>query len=163
VAEQSSGAELDAWALTDAITRLRRVLRVAVRSDQPWETLPMAQVEILQRLRDEPGLRVRDLAERHRLAANTVSTLVQQLVESGLVIRDPDPDDRRAVVLSITSEGITALGQWSAAHERRIATALEGLPERERQRIARVVPTLLALAARLEADVSAEDPAGDTP
>lgn len=112
----------------------------------------MAQVEILQRLRDEPRLRVRDLAERHRLAANTVSTLVQQLVEGELVARVPDPDDRRAVVLTITPSGQAALEKWTAAHERRIESALLGLPERERQRIARVVPALLALADSLESD-----------
>lgn len=157
MAEQSPAIAIDAWSLTDAITRLRRVLRVAVRSEQPWEALPMAQVEILQRLREEPRLRVRDLAERHRLAANTVSTLVQQLVEADLVERVPDRDDRRAVVLTITAEGRTALEEWSAAHERRIEAALAGLPERERQRIARVVPALLALADGLERDSVAAD------
>ena len=32
--------------------------------------LPVAQVESLQRLHHEPGLRVNDLAARHRLASN---------------------------------------------------------------------------------------------
>ena len=48
----------------------------------------MAQVEILQRLKEEPGLRLNDLARRHRLANNTVSTFVQQLVMAGLVRAD---------------------------------------------------------------------------
>jgi len=70
----------EAWALAEIVTRLRRVLRASVRSEFPWERLPMAQVEILQRLAEEPGLRITDLASRHRLATNTVSNLVQQMV-----------------------------------------------------------------------------------
>jgi hypothetical protein len=93
----SEPAALDAWLLTDIVGRLRHVLRSSIRSDYPWETLPMAQVELLQRLRDEPGLRVNDLAARHRLANNTVSVLTQRLVVADLVARTEDPDDRQAV------------------------------------------------------------------
>jgi len=42
---------VDAWLLTELVTRLRRVLRASIRTDYPWESLPMAQVELLQRLR----------------------------------------------------------------------------------------------------------------
>src|SRR6478736_6814642 len=91
-------AHSDAWRLADVIARLRRTLRASIRSDYPWEKLPMAQVEILQRLEDEPGLRVNDIADRHRLAKNTVSQLVQQLVSAGLA-------DRRAVLAALPALG----------------------------------------------------------
>ena len=90
----------DAWAFTDVITRLRRSLRASVRSDLPWESLPMAQVELLQRLTDEPGLGVSELAARQRLARNTVSNLVQQMVTAGLLERRGRDGDRRAVTLT---------------------------------------------------------------
>jgi hypothetical protein len=34
--------------LTDVVTRLRRALRSSIRTEYPWESLPMAQVELLQ-------------------------------------------------------------------------------------------------------------------
>ena len=116
--------EVDAWKLTDLVTRLRRVLRSSIRTDFPWETLPMAQVEILQRLAEEPGLRVSDLARRHRLAANTVSNLIQQMVVTGLVVRAEKPSDRRSVTLQLTETGASSLAEWQAAHERRLNGAL---------------------------------------
>lgn len=82
-------AGADAWSLTGVITRLRRVLRSSVRQEFPWESLPMAQVEVMQRLADEPGMGVSDLADRQRLATNTVSSLVQQMVTAGFVERTP--------------------------------------------------------------------------
>lgn len=150
----------DAWALTDVVTRLRRVLRASIRTDYPWESLPMAQVEILQRLRDEPGLRVNDLAARHRLASTTVSVLVQQLVVSGLITRTPDPDDRRAVRLALTPAGRRTVEAWLRAHEHRLQAALRRLDKADRAAVLAAVPALTRLVDELESD---ETPRTDTP
>lgn len=140
----------EAWTLADIVTRLRRVLRSSVRSDIPWERLPMAQVEMLQRLAEEPGLRVSELAARHRLSANTVSNLVQQMVVAGLVERSEDPRDRRAVTLALTAAGAEQLRSWSAANDRRLDAAMLALPASDRQVILDALPALAALVERLE-------------
>ena len=97
----------DAEALTDVVNRLRRVLRAGIRTDYPWETLPMAQIELLQCLRDhEPaGIRVGEICTTLHLAPATTSGLVQQLVEAGTATRDPDPADRRVAVVRLTKGG----------------------------------------------------------
>lgn len=139
-----------AWQLTDVITRLRRVLRSSVRSDYPWESLPMAQVEILQRLTDEPGIRISEVARRHRLATNTVSTLVQQMTSAGLVERGADAQDRRAVVLTITDAGRSSLAGWRQANETRLEAALAVLTAPDQASIQRALPALGRLVAQLE-------------
>ena len=141
---------VDAWEFTDVVTRLRRVLRASVRGEFPWESLPMAQVELLQRLAEEPDLRVGDLAARHRLATNTVSNLVQQLVTAGLVERTPDPADRRAVTVRLTDDGSARLRDWAAAHERRLSAALDGLSRDDRRVILASLGPLARLVDRLE-------------
>lgn len=150
--------DVDAFELTDVVTRIRRALRASIRSDFPWETLPMAQVEILQRLSEEPGLRVGDIARRHRLAANTVSNLVQAMVTAELITRTADPDDRRAVVLTLTRTGETRLREWEQAHAHRIDTALRTLPRDDRRAIAAALPALTRLAAHLEQGGAVEPP-----
>ena len=142
--------QVEAWLLTDVITRLRRVLRSSVRSDYPWETLPMAQVEILQRLSEEPGLRVSELAKRHRLAPNTVSTLLQQMVAADLVTRVTDEDDRRAVSLYLTDLGQVSIAGWTQANQERLTVALERLTKKERRSIRVAIPALAELAGGLE-------------
>ena len=140
----------EGWALTEIVTRLRRVLRSSVRSDYPWERLPMAQVEILQRLADEPGLRITEIADRHRLATNTVSNLVQQMVIGSLVARREDPADRRAVTIELTDTGREHLQGWIAANSRRLDAALRDLPAADRQAILSTLPSLALLVERLE-------------
>ena len=146
------------WPLPELIARLRRALRSSVRSEIPWERLPMAQVELLQRLADEPGIRVGDLASRHHLATNTVSNLVQQMVQAGLVDRTADPVDRRAVTVAPTPEGLRMLRGWATANSRRIDAAMDGLSQRDRRAIAAALPALTHLVLRLEDDESTDRP-----
>jgi DNA-binding MarR family transcriptional regulator len=155
--QKTETAGTAAWSLTGAITRLRRVLRSSVRQEFPWESLPMAQVEVLQRLADEPGLGVSGLAARQRLATNTVSNLVQQMVTSGLVERLARPGDRRSVSLSLTPQGTEVLSAWQAANDRRLGHALKRLPSTYQKAIEDAVPALAALAALLESDEQNRD------
>lgn len=139
----------DARALTDTVARLRRVLRTSIRTEYPWESLPMAQIEVLQLLQEVAPARVGDLASRLRMSPSTVSGLIGQLMNAGLVERGTDPKDRRVSVVELTEAGSGQLAEWTGAHERRIATALEQLGVVERYAIAAALPALAQLVERL--------------
>jgi DNA-binding MarR family transcriptional regulator len=140
----------EAQQLTEVITRLRRALRTSIRTDYPWESLPMAQIELMQCLGDRPGgSRVGELAQVLRLAQNTISGLAQQLVVAGYVDRDPDPADRRAVRITLSQAGREQLDRWIAAHERRIGSALDRLSARDRSALAAAVGPLGRLVDEL--------------
>ena len=162
LSEPPGDLESEAWLLTEVITRLRRVLRSIVRNEYPWETLPMAQVEILQRLAGEPNLRVSELAQRHRLATNTVSTLIQQMVVSDLVTRVTEEGDRRAVSLRVTDLGQARLNGWRRANQERLTTALECLSSADRRLIWAALPALTELASELEQAERGPQLAGDS-
>ncbi|HEX9338407.1 MAG TPA: MarR family transcriptional regulator [Pseudonocardiaceae bacterium] len=142
-------AASDAQQLTDVVTRLRRALRTSIRTDYPWESLPMAQVELLMALADHAPAKIGRLAELQRLAPNTVSGLVQQLVEAGLASRVTDPADRRVARVSLTDAGHLQLAEWQAAHERRIGSALDRLAAADRAAIMSALPGLDQLVEQL--------------
>ncbi|HEX4723971.1 MAG TPA: MarR family transcriptional regulator [Pseudonocardiaceae bacterium] len=139
----------DAQQLTDVVTRLRRALRTSIRTDYPWESLPMAQVELLMALADHAPAKIGRLAELQRLAPNTVSGLVQQLVESGLASRETDPTDRRVARVTLTDAGRIQLAEWQSAHERRIGSALARLAVTDREAIMSALPGLDQLVEQL--------------
>jgi DNA-binding MarR family transcriptional regulator len=139
----------DAQTLTDVVARLRRVLRTSIRTDYPWESLPMAQVELLQSLAETAPARVGDLAARLRLAPSTVSGLISQMINTGLVERGTDPGDRRAAVVAPSALGWARLGDWTAAHHRRIAAALEAMAPTDRAAIDAALPALARLVESL--------------
>lgn len=141
---------VEVWALADVVNRLRRILRSSIRSEFPWERLPMAQVEILQRLAEEPGLRVTELAARQKLAINTVSNVLQQMVLACLVDRRVDQHDRRAVTVHLTDTGQAQLRGWLQANGRRLDAAFSDLAENDRTAILQTLPALSRLVERLE-------------
>lgn len=110
----------------------------------------MAQVEILQRLAEEPGLRVTELAARQKLAINTVSNVIQQMVLAGLVDRRADQHDRRAVTVHLTNTGQEQLQGWLRANGRRLDAAFRELAEKDRTAILATLPSLSRLVERLE-------------
>ncbi len=149
-AEQGSpGASSEAKVLTEVVTRLRRALRSSIRTDYPWESLPMAQVELLLALREHQPARIGELATLLRLAPNTVSGLVQTLVEGELVTRAPDSTDRRVAVVTLTAPGHDKLADWEHAHQQRIGTALRQLAPADQNTIRSALPALARLVDHL--------------
>lgn len=132
------------------VTRLRRALRRSIRTDYPWESRPIAQIEVLQSVRDAGAIRIGDLAVRLRLAQSTVSALASRLVSDGLLAREADSADRRAAVLELTDAGRRQLKDWDAAHRRRLAAALGALPLPERDAVISALPALERLVDALD-------------
>ena len=133
------------------INRLRRALRTSIRTDFPWETLPAAQVELLQTLQDRTEVRVSDVATTLHLAPSTVSGLFGQMLNARMVARDTDPADRRAARFRLTDVGAARLAGWQQAHERRIESALARLNPDDQQAIIEDLPALAVLADLLGA------------
>jgi DNA-binding MarR family transcriptional regulator len=137
--------------LAAVVARLRRVLRRAVRRNAV-DPLPPAASDVLVTVANRPGVGVTEVADELRLAPNTVSTLVRQLVDRGLLVRSTDPTDRRAARLDITP---AARARIDAHRDRRAETmerALAHLDPAERQVLAAAVPLLHRLTDALEAD-----------
>ena len=116
---------------SDLVTRLRRTLRTTLRAEYTWESLPMPHVEILHTLAEQPGMRICDIAVELRLPQGTVSTVIRQMADDGLVERTPSAADRRVVLVSLSQKGLDQLTGWQAAHRQRISEALTKLAQDE--------------------------------
>lgn len=61
-----------------------------------------AQGRILYVLWHEENISLRELSDRTGLAATTLTSMIDRMESSGLVVRIPDPDDRRKTLLALT-------------------------------------------------------------
>jgi len=59
---------------------------------------------VLIPLFEEDGLRMGEIARRVRLTKQTITTLVGLCERDGLVARQPDPEDGRATIVSLTPQ-----------------------------------------------------------
>jgi DNA-binding MarR family transcriptional regulator len=123
---------------------MRRVVRrrLAV-SRQP--RLPSAQIDLLIAVEEEPGIGIAAAARVLHLADNSVSGLVNVLVDAGLLARETDPADRRAAQLFLTPAARERLAGWRAARAELVGQALERLDETDREAVAAALPALRRL------------------
>lgn len=96
-------------ALTHTVARLHRALE---RTPDTELTMAHYRVLGLLSLGDE---RASGLARRMAVSKPTVTALVDNLVDRGLVTRVSEPGDRRAVTLSITPAGRRAVAETGQA------------------------------------------------
>jgi len=136
--------------LLGTVQGIRRVVRRRVRADVPGFPLPGAQVEVLRVVADHPGVGVAAAARELHLATNSVSTLVNQLVEAGLLHREPDPLDRRATRLELTPAATDRMAAWRRARTGLVADALTGLSEEDNAVIEQALPALEKLMGILK-------------
>jgi DNA-binding MarR family transcriptional regulator len=129
-------------------------LRVAVgqlvRRLRSENLFPLTQTWVLGRLDREGPASVSDLAQAMRVRPQSMAQTVGDLEAEGMVERNPDPDDRRRALVSLTESGQARIGADRAAREGWLVKALEELPEADRETIERSVEILSGLA---EADV----------
>ncbi|RFU42593.1 MarR family transcriptional regulator [Actinomadura logoneensis] len=68
-----------------------------------------AQLGALFAIQDRPGRTQRDLAHTLGLRESAVTSLVGRLTAAELIVREPHPDEHRAVVLRLSPAGEAAL------------------------------------------------------
>ena len=135
--------------LVAGLERLGNVLRVLLQNAASAHGLSPIQIRMLidLRFRAPSGRRVGDLAETFGLTPPTVSDALRTLADKGLVAKEPDPADRRARIVRLTTDGrdvADALSTWAAPIR-------EHLDDVADQRKTVTLNTIMDLIASLEA------------
>jgi DNA-binding MarR family transcriptional regulator len=99
------------------IRRVRRVIGVRARAVHP--DLQPASYLLLVHLDESGPERASAVVEHLGIDKAAVSRQLQHLVDLGLLERHPDPDDRRATLLSVTSDAHDRLGRVRAERSAR--------------------------------------------
>jgi DNA-binding MarR family transcriptional regulator len=132
-----------------AVGQLRRQSRRQAGRPWPVATASGAQIELIRLVRRQPGTSVAEAAAELGLAANTVSTLVGQLVTAGVLQRTPDPDDRRVARLALTATAKRRVDRWRDQRAAVLANALAALSRDDREALRRAAGIMARLSAAL--------------
>jgi DNA-binding MarR family transcriptional regulator len=124
---------------------LQRAILAAL---QPFG-LSFGDFDVLNTLRrrdDEQGTKPRDLAQSSLITSGAMTSRLDRLERAGLIARQPDPADRRGVLVRLTDEGESlaerALHAVIAADE----AFLEPLNQQQRKTVASALKQLLLRA-----------------
>ena len=95
------------------------------------------------------GIPLKDLAAALHLTPGTVSELVEKLVRKGTLQRVQNPDDRRAVMISVTEKSLTQLSEAMGMINAYVDELWKDFSEEEKKQL---TTTLELLATRIEAE-----------
>ncbi|MGH6632195.1 MarR family winged helix-turn-helix transcriptional regulator [Sphingopyxis sp.] len=121
--------------LDDTARLFRRSFDAKTRGDG----VTALQYRLLKYLAEHPGTRQSALAQRLELAPITLSRMITRLVATGLVLRLPDSDDRRAKCLHVTGRAPELLDEVAERAEATVREAIEGLSQGENEDLARLI------------------------
>lgn len=95
---------------------------------RPFHLTP-EQFDTLLLLQQDSGWRMGDLSGRLLVDNSKMTRIVDYLAEQGWAERQPDPDDRRAQQVVLTSAGATQREAAQVAHLAALQASLSGLDE----------------------------------
>ena len=117
-----------------------------VRFESADEIAPH-QFSVLARLEDGP-LTPRALADVEKVSAPSMTRTVGCLAEEGLVERHDDPDDGRRVLVELTAEGRSTLGEIRRQRGRWMSERVRELTPEEQATLTEAAEILTRIAAR---------------
>lgn len=92
-----------------------------------------AHIRAMHMLAPDRTLAMKDLAEQLKLTPPSVTALTRRLVQTGLVRREPHPEDSRVGLLSLTPDGHTLLQELYQSRIEDTRRLLQGLSLQEQQ------------------------------
>jgi DNA-binding MarR family transcriptional regulator len=136
-----SAAEL-ASLLRPALLRLTRL----VRNQRVDISVTLTQLSAMGTLSKSGPMSAGELAACERVQPPSMSKVLANLEERGLVRRAVHPDDRRQVILAITDKGEALLESERRTRDTWLTRRLAALTGEQRDLLRRVVPLLDKLA-----------------
>ena len=115
--------------------------------------ISLARFDLMSQLeRAGGGLTMSEVSRRMMVSNGATTSLVDRLVEDGLVVREAHPQDRRTTILHLTAEGSERFLAMAAEHEQWIVSLLAGLDGSAKQQLLGGLGALKHHLEELEAD-----------
>jgi len=114
--------------------------------------LSMPQFSIMMQLYYRGACGMSEISERFSVTPAAASQLVDKLVQSGFIVREEDPNDRRAKMLNLTDKGRETIRQGMEERYRWVDALTERLSEAERLQVSEALDIMTRAADGLEGE-----------
>ncbi|MGH2734887.1 MAG: MarR family winged helix-turn-helix transcriptional regulator [Actinomycetota bacterium] len=120
-----------------AIMRLARRLRQQSEAD-----ITPSMLSALSNIEYRQPVTLGALAEAERVTPPTMTKIVARLERAGLIMRSPDPDDKRVGLLTLSSDGVRFIARNRSAKNAYLAKKLRQLSPEEVARLEAAVEVI---------------------
>ena len=101
--------------------------------------LPLNQFGVLCALMDTAGMAITDISRQLNISKQQMTNIIDKLVSAGFVSKEPDPKDRRRLVITISHKGKTLLEDHMELFRQRFDSHAQNLTENERFELASIL------------------------
>ena len=101
--------------------------------------LPLNQFGVLCALMDTQGLAIIDLSRQLNISKQQMTNVIEKLLTAGYVSKNPDPKDRRRLVITISLKGKKLLEDHMEQFRQRFESHAQNLTRDERQELAQIL------------------------
>ena len=142
----------------ESVDYLHRQIRIDRLNEWQQIDLTIPQVKTLFLLESTGPLRMGSIAASLGIAVSATTTVVDRLVERGLVMRLSDPKDRRVVICELTEHGQDAADNFWRIGRERVRAALEHMTNDQLVSLVPSLETLCRAAQRAQESTAATQP-----
>lgn len=114
--------------------------------------LSLAQFGILMQLHYRSNCGISDISERFDITNAAASQLVDKLVQTGLIQREEDPDDRRAKRVNLTEKGKAFIQKGLEQRYRWVDQLAARLTSEEREKVSEALAIMTRAAREMETE-----------
>ncbi|HEX3816407.1 MAG TPA: MarR family transcriptional regulator [Mycobacteriales bacterium] len=136
--ERTEGAARLAGELAPRLARLI----ITLRRETAAAGLSRVQLTLLAALRRGESRRITELADLEQITQPSMTALVSRMERAGWVRREPDPNDRRGVRVTITEAGERQYDAGLAGYVEALAGRLHKLDETQRIALQQAISAL---------------------
>lgn len=129
----------------------------------PDAPLDVAQADALDLIVTNAPIRMNEVAALLRVDPSTATRAIARLNERGLVTRDPDPHDARAILVTPSPHGADLHTRVRARANTLLAETLEAFQLHEREALATLMERLVTAIDDRRLDVSDHDLSSNQP
>jgi DNA-binding MarR family transcriptional regulator len=105
--------------------------------------MSMLHLETLCIVSSQQGITMKELASALKISAPSATSLVKRLVDSKLLKRTADPDNRKLVCLQLTASGTKMFTANMAKKQQAIGSVLAVLSKEDQKHMLRIYTTLV--------------------
>jgi DNA-binding MarR family transcriptional regulator len=91
-----------------------------------------------------------EICEFSRISKAQMTNSIDKLISLGMVAREPDPDDRRKITITLTDKGQNAVAKLDAVINERMREKLSQLSDNELKKVAEALKYLVTTLEKLK-------------
>lgn len=114
--------------------------------------LSMPQFSLMMQMYHRGACGMSGLSERFEITPAAASQMVDKLVHSGFIVREEDPNDRRAKTLNLTTKGRDLIEQGIEERYRWVDELMEKLNPEERSQISDALDLMTRTAQEMDSE-----------